>query len=70
VGAVAHTCHPATWEAEIRRIMVHASPGKEKFASPHLNVKKMGMVAPICLSSNCRKCKIRRMPVQANLGKK
>jgi hypothetical protein len=42
-----HTYHPSYLEAEIRRIIVVGWPG-QKFTRPHLNRKKLGMVAHTC----------------------
>jgi hypothetical protein len=39
------------WEAEIERITVSGWPRQNKFASPHLNSKKLGAVyIPIILA--------------------
>jgi hypothetical protein len=38
----------ATWEAEIRRILVQSQPGQKMFARPHLNGKKLGMMTCAC----------------------
>jgi hypothetical protein len=47
----------ATWGTEIRGIAVQGQPGKKRFARPHLNRKKLGMVGHACHPSDGRKCK-------------
>jgi hypothetical protein len=34
---------PATWEAEINRIIFLGQPGAQKLQDPHLNGKKLGI---------------------------
>jgi hypothetical protein len=48
------TCLPsqAIQEAEIRRITALGQPRQKKFVRPHLNGKKLGMVAHACLQNN------------------
>jgi hypothetical protein len=43
----------STWEAEISRLELQASPSK-KFARPYINREKLGMVAYACHPSNGR----------------
>jgi hypothetical protein len=45
---------PATWEEEIRKIVIEASPEGEKSVRPHINQQKLGMVACICCASYAR----------------
>jgi hypothetical protein len=48
---------PATWKAEIRRIMVLGQPGQKKFARPHLNGKNLGVVVQTCHPSDIESIK-------------
>jgi hypothetical protein len=36
---------PAIWKAGTGKIVVSDKPGKKKFTRPHLNGKKLGMIA-------------------------
>jgi hypothetical protein len=58
-------------ETKIRRVMVPGQPGggeerKNTFLIPHLNRKKLGVMAHACHRSYGKKCKT----VQAGLSKK
>jgi hypothetical protein len=47
-----------TWKAEIRRISVPGQPRQKTFARPHLNGKKLGLVAQTCHPSYDGKYKL------------
>jgi hypothetical protein len=48
----------AVWEVDIGRIMALGQARQEKFARPHLNGKKVGVVVYALLSQQRRKHKI------------